>query len=368
MKEEVINKFLQKGLFLINPDEEYINNRKKIECYDKDGYKYLLSVGDISDKRTKKFKIVLKENKFSIYNIELYIKLNGYKTKILSDTYNKNIDELLCLCECGKLFKTTWNHINCANKFTCTECGIKKRADKRKISIENMKELCLKHNLELVENEYIDSKNIVVKDKDGYFYRTTITTIRNNGKMCKFHKLNPHTLENMKLFIKLNNIPISINDNDFNNKNFSVRNTYIPIYCSECGNTFNATWSQITLNKRYRCEDCSKKQSYLSVTVEDYLKEKNIKYEKEYRFNECKDKRCLPFDFYLNDYNTVIEVQGEQHYYENDMFSQTLEERKEIDKIKKDYCLNNNIIYIEIPFSKIRKNEKYKEIINNILS
>lgn len=360
MKEEIINKFLQKGLYLINPDEEYVNNRKKIECYDKDGYKYFLSVGDIFDKRNRKFKRVLRENKFSIYNIQLYLNLNGYKTKILSNSYNKNNEELLFLCECGKEFKATWNHLNCANKFTCTECGIKRKANNRKIPIENIKKICLEHNLELIESEYVDSKNIVVKDKDGYFYRTTITSIRNNCNMCKFHKLNPHTLDNMKLFIKLNNIPIIIGD--FEDKNFSVRNTYIPIYCSDCGKLFYATWSQITLNKRYRCEDC------LALMVENYLKEKNVIYKKEYYFNDCKYKRKLPFDFYLIDYNVVIEVQGEQHYYDNKIFPQKLSERKMIDKIKKDYCVNNCVKYIEIPFSKIRKNEKYKDIINSILN
>lgn len=366
MKEEIINKFLQKGLYLINPDEEYINNRKKIECYDKDGYKYFLSVGDISDKRTKSFNKISKINKFSLDNIKLFIKLNGYKTEILSDKFNGNKSELICKCECGKEFKTTWNHIKCSNKFTCTDCGIKRKVNNIKIPIKDVKKICLEHNLELIESEYINSKNIIVKDKDGYFYRTTITSIRNNCNMCKFHKLNPYTLYNMKLFVKLNNIPIIIGD--FNNKNFSVRNTYIPIYCMECGKLFKATWSQITLNKRYRCEDCSKKQSGISVFVENYLKEKEIQYEKEYKFKNCKYKRQLPFDFYLIDYNAVIEVQGEQHYYNNKMFQQELSERKMVDKIKKDYCINNGIKYIEIPFSKIRKNEKYKDIINSILS
>ena len=59
------------------------------------------------------------------------------------------------------------------------------------------------------------------------------------------------------------------------------------------------------------------------------------------------------FDFYLIDYNYVIEVNGGQHYYENkDYFhsSRTLQEQQEVDQYKKQFCIDNNIGYLELPF------------------
>ena len=61
---------------------------------------------------------------------------------------------------------------------------------------------------------------------------------------------------------------------------------------------------------------------------------------------------------------------GDQHYYESDMFTQSLKERRRIDLIKKNYCIENNINYVEIPRWKITNNHSikgYKILIDNIL-
>ena len=149
----------------------------------------------------------------------------------------------------------------------------------------------------------------------------------------------------------------------------SVKTDYFEWYCIECGNIFKATWSQIINKNRYRCKRCVKRESNNEYCVRLYLEELGIKYEQEKRFDDCKLKNSLPFDFYLPDYNYVIEVHGQQHYYENDLYKQTLQERQFVDKYKKDYCINNNIGYLEIPYWNIvqSKIETYKRKINNIL-
>ena len=74
-------------------------------------------------------------------------------------------------------------------------------------------------------------------------------------------------------------------------------------------------------------------------------------------FDNCTDKRALPFDIYLNDFEIIIEYQGEQHYRPIAYSRQTIEEAskkyeytKRHDNIKKEYCKNNNIPLIEIPY------------------
>jgi very-short-patch-repair endonuclease len=99
------------------------------------------------------------------------------------------------------------------------------------------------------------------------------------------------------------------------------------------------------------------------------LEECNIKFVIQKRFEQCKYKRALPFDFYLIDYNCVIEVQGEQHYYNHPWFTQNLKERQFYDNIKKDFCIKHNIKYLALPFWLINnKPQTYKNKINEIIA
>lgn len=83
-----------------------------------------------------------------------------------------------------------------------------------------------------------------------------------------------------------------------------------------------------------------------------YLEEKSIKFETEYRFNDCKYKLPLPFDFYLPDYNILIEYDGKQHFEIINFFGgkKRLIEQNIKDNIKTEYCKNNNIKLIRIKY------------------
>lgn len=358
-------KFLERGFIL--DTEIYQNKNTHMECHDKNGYKYWLTLDVISDKRTKNFNPVTKWNKFSIYNIQKYIYNKGYKTKILTDKYYNEITLLDCQCECGNVFTTYWNHIHNANKFTCLECGRKRAIKTITYDIEQVKDICKSHGYILLEKYYNSASDLVIQDKDGYKYKTKYYNILNSkNKFDKFSKLNPFTVQNMLLYIKLNNLPIElINKSE---RIVDVRKDYLDLYCIECRKPFKATWSQITLNKRWRCKRCVKRESNNEYLVRKYLEEKQIDFIQEKRFEDCRDKNCLPFDFYLPNKNTVIEVHGQQHYYETKTFKQTLSDRQRVDNIKKEYCLKHNIKYIEIPYWLIVQSpiETYKKIIDNI--
>ena len=88
--------------------------------------------------------------------------------------------------------------------------------------------------------------------------------------------------------------------------------------------------------------------------TEEILNKYHIKFEKEKRFKDCKDIRCLPFDYYLEDYNLCIEVDGQFHYLSVGSSFTTkymnLPEVQRRDKIKTDYCKNNNIGLLRLPY------------------
>ena len=78
-------------------------------------------------------------------------------------------------------------------------------------------------------------------------------------------------------------------------------------------------------------------------------------FKQQYSFFNCRVSKKLRFDFYLPDHNTCIEFDGIQHYIPIDYFggSPTFEEQKKRDKIKDNFCLEQNINLVRIPYFKI---------------
>lgn len=91
--------------------------------------------------------------------------------------------------------------------------------------------------------------------------------------------------------------------------------------------------------------------------IEKYLIRNNIKYINQYTFIDCinpKTFKKLPFDFYLPKKNIIIEYQGEQHYKKTGYFEKRaggLEGLQYRDNIKKQYCQDKDIIFIEISYN-----------------
>ena len=133
---------------------------------------------------------------------------------------------------------------------------------------------------------------------------------------------------------------------DYSLVDYKHSKTKVKILCSNHGEFEKQPCQHINLKQG--CPRC--KSSKGEIIIENFLKSNNIKYIAEKRFPNCKNKRSLPFDFYLPDYNSVIEFQGGQHYFPVKWFGgeKGFENIKFRDKIKKEFCYNNNISYIEV--------------------
>ena len=95
------------------------------------------------------------------------------------------------------------------------------------------------------------------------------------------------------------------------------------------------------------------------MRIQQLLEENEIHYIQEYKFKDCVSPKgnLLKFDFYLPEYNIVIEYDGEQHFYltafgENKSGEERLKENQEYDNIKNEYCKENGIQLIRIPYTK----------------
>lgn len=367
--EQIKETALKRGLKLL--DNKYINKNTKMTFEDRNGYLYYTTIDNVKDKRTKKFDIVSKRNKYSIQNIQKFIENNNSKTKILSNKFIDNKTKMKFKCECGEIFELSWTHMLNTKKMTCNNCGRERMAKLNRTSYDELCKIVKDEGYKLItsKEEFTNKHKIDVEDNEGYKYNTSIYTLKNNKNICnRFNSKNNFLIHNICTYIKNNNLPIDLVDKT--ERKVNVKNYYFEFYCCECGNIYKATLDQIRNNNKFRCNKCSLKQSNIAWLVEKYLISRNIKYVKEKRFKDCRNKKPLPFDFYLEDYSCVLEIQGCQHYYENSYFLQTLEKRQKIDKIKENYCKNNNIKYIAIPYWLIFNNgekERYKKIIDKII-
>jgi len=119
-------------------------------------------------------------------------------------------------------------------------------------------------------------------------------------------------------------------------------------YC-RCGRHTEVTSQLLNNGKRISC-GCIKSKG--ENKIEKFLIINNISFKKEHTFEKCKDVGKLRFDFYLPVLNCVIEYNGEQHYTPISIWGgkKELKLRKKRDMIKKNFCIENNIKMIEIPY------------------
>lgn len=121
----------------------------------------------------------------------------------------------------------------------------------------------------------------------------------------------------------------------------------------ECGNLI------VTSGVRLRngtTTSCGCIVSKGEAKIKHYLNKLGIKYKTQYKFNNLYgDKNCLKFDFIIFKDNLVhclIEYQGEQHFKSIDFFGgdEKFLKQQEYDNKKRDFCKQNNLKLIEIPY------------------
>jgi len=139
--------------------------------------------------------------------------------------------------------------------------------------------------------------------------------------------------------------------------------------CLSCGHKWHTPPNSVLHGRG--CPNCN--ISHGALKVKTILDNMNIEYKTEYRFDDCKDVRSLPFDFYIPSKNICIEYDGEQHFMpvrfsKNETKKQMLEKfelQQRRDKIKDTYCKDNNIILIRIPYTEFNNIGK---ILNKYIS
>lgn len=140
-------------------------------------------------------------------------------------------------------------------------------------------------------------------------------------------------------------------------------------YCTcECGGHKEVPASRLISQTVLSCGCLSSRGESKIAEILDILE---IKYKRQKTFNQCINPIThskLKFDFYLPDYNCCIEYDGKQHFVEKGTWAEkeNIENIILRDKIKTDYCLNNGLILIRIPYTDYELVDK-NYLLNRIL-
>lgn len=218
----------------------------------------------------------------------------------------------------------------------------------------------VKEVFDLVGDEYTfleqyitSSKNIkVIHNTCGYEYTVTPSNFINGGIRCKECKRIEITKKQTRPF---EDVLKKIDEDGFEFIECpdGYKNDKSKIII-KCQNGHLSTKSVVSLIHYGGCPSC--KVSKGENKIREFLISNNVNFSEQYRFEDCKNKKPLPFDFAVfdkdNKLSFLIEYDGEQHYipYRTENGQKKLEYIQSNDKIKSDYCKNSNISLIRIPY------------------
>lgn len=211
-------------------------------------------------------------------------------------------------------------------------------------------------------------------DAEGYKYRLCYrgsVSDKRTKQFDKWDKTNPFKAYNMRLYASRvqENVEILSADEEL----MDASNTRVWFRCPLCGEEYDKKWCHwiaMPYNRHVcpRCNDdaCTAGYSPCSILTEDWLREHDIPYIREYKFDDCKNKRVLRFDFCVewNGGKILIEVDGQQHFYIGGWTTpERLAENQARDKIKDEYCAEHGHTLVRIPYW-LYRHGKYLEILN----
>lgn len=243
------------------------------------------------------------------------------------------------------------------NKFLkgCKKC---KDIDKDKILKERLKSIT-NSKLSFIDNDLVTGthKNYLIKcNICGYEFKSSIHTIESHLKVNKNEDSFGCAVCSGKYkrttddFIKEVN---SISNGEYTVLGkYTNSNSPILIKHNKCGHIYKVRPVDF-IHKNNRCPNCNEKSLSNGVKfIEEFLSENNINFIKEKSFDNCKYRKKLPFDFYLEEYNLLIEYDGEQHFKKsfNRKESNHIVQHKR-DIIKNNFCKTNKINLIRFKYN-----------------
>jgi hypothetical protein len=365
-QKEVEDLFLSHGYTLL---EEYSSAPIKMKVIDSEGYLFSSSYNSLKNginrygENSKLARFDISSNPYTLLNINHWLKLNNKRFHLIEgQTFKGSSKKLLFKCEiCPEdetPFLATWNAVIVGRE--CTRCS-GRIVGKHNNLKEDFPDLCLqwdyKMNGSLLPEDIVSGtmQKVYWICEKGHSYNTSVYSRTGLTSGCPYCSGSLPTDENnlYSLFPDLINDYWNWKKNDeigLNPKNilpYSGVKAYW--HCPVCDSDNYTRICDRVLDKSI-CKECNYSGGEYKTKI--FLNKNNVEYIPQKKFPDCKDILPLMFDFYFPNISVALEINGEQHFSPLEYFGgqEAFEDRVKKDQIKRDYCKNNNIKLIEIPF------------------
>jgi len=259
--------------------------------------------------------------------------------------------EIVCPLH-GTFHQTPGNHLS---GYGCSLCGFQKASKIKTKSTESFIEEAKKihknkYCYDLVEYRGVNNKVKIVCREHGIFEQLAGNHLQ--GKNCskcsrKYQRTRKKTREQ---FIEKAN-RVHNNFYDYSQVIYNKAIEKVIIVCPKHGKFLQTPNTHLGGSG---CPVCTESKGEKCIRF--FLEKNNINYIQEKKFDNCKYKKSLPFDFYLPDFNLCIEYDGEGHFEPMLRGSKILTESilnnyKDCirnDKIKNTFCIENKINLLRI--------------------
>ena len=316
-----------------------------------------------------------------------YYKKQGYNDVKIGDILNIGVDclskgsktKVAVKCDyCGDIIMVAYkDYMNYKfDKYSCKHCRQKKTSEynltiRQERLYQRALDFCNKMGYELItkKSEILNSETRVLYQcpKHGVHETKIYTLIDKHG--CIDCAIEESHIKKRKSIDDVYNDFKKYGGELLNKEDYigwNVKN--LRVICNECGEIFVTSYCAFVMRGGQLCSKCASNISKGEHKIKRYLEDNNITFYMQFRFDNCRSKIPLPFDFYLPYYNICIEYDGEVHYKPinrgniSDLEAQKLlEDIKNRDDIKTSYCKNNKVKLIRIPYCDFNN-------INNILN
>lgn len=319
--------------------------------------------------------------------------ISDLKQYLLDNKGMKEVKEVNCECEvCGKSFilhKRTLKKKLASGHLYCKGCQIsitkiskpvevrqeeqRKREEtylkrygcKTKITFPESREAWKKMDWEARNKKIIETKKrngtlnrhgLGLKDPE--VRKKTIETFKKNHNGASNNFVLIGKERSLKAYERvskaLKDYSTLLNDKNTFKLTNNKKRTTLHYRCKKCGNEYSGSF----ISEFRRCPLCypedwpGSNASHGEDIIKRVLEERNIPFESQKSFEGLRGNyRPLRFDFYVPQYNTCIEYQGNHHYYpleKTEKGKANFDLAKEYDRRKKKYCETHNIKLLEI--------------------
>lgn len=150
---------------------------------------------------------------------------------------------------------------------------------------------------------------------------------------------------------------------------YTKAQSHVKMEHNVCGHIWDVKPYHFICNES-RCPQCHKMKSKDVAKIDRWLSDHGYSFVREYTFVDCKNEKVLPFDFAIFEEESLkclIEYDGGQHFFAVEYFGgqEKLERTQWHDSIKNQYCNDNDIPLLRIPYW---ESKNLKEILQLFIS